>query len=291
VFEDKIFKIESKLKKYISNLKDSEEDLFESMCYSLLIGGKRIRSVLSLEFCSACNGDEDFAIPFACALEMVHTYSLIHDDLPCMDDSHLRRGKPSNHVVFGEATALLAGDALLTLAFDVLTSNLSYSKQENIKILKCVNILSTCAGANGMIGGQSIDLKYENKKIDIKTLQKMHEMKTGKLILAAARGGCILAGASNSQVLAAEKYAKNLGLAFQITDDILDVNSSELKLGKPTGIDEKKTKPTYVTLLGICKSKEFVEKLTDDAISSLENFEGNTENLKRLALNLSKRSY
>ncbi|MDR0404566.1 MAG: polyprenyl synthetase family protein [Oscillospiraceae bacterium] len=291
MFEDRIKKLESELEKYISNAENSEKKLIESMRYSLLMGGKRIRPILCLEFCLACGSKEELAMPFACSVEMIHTYSLIHDDLPCMDNSDLRRGKPANHIIFGEALAVLAGDALLTLAFEILGANLSDSETNNRKFLKCVKILSECAGASGMVGGQSIDLKAQSNKATIPALQEMYKMKTGKLILAAAQGGCVIAGADDLQIAAANRYAENIGLAFQIVDDILDNTSNALILGKPAQNDKKNAKSTHVTLLGLSESTNLVRKLTNEAVDSLKNFKGNTENLENLALDLAKRTH
>ncbi|MDR3178683.1 MAG: polyprenyl synthetase family protein [Oscillospiraceae bacterium] len=289
MFKNEVEKINDYIEKIFLTLKDCEKKLLMAMRHSVLIGGKRIRPILLIKFCKACGGKEKLAMPFACALEMIHTYSLIHDDLPCMDDSDLRRGKPSTHVVFGEATALLAGDGLLTLAFEIVSSAFTTFDKDSKKVLKSLEILSKSAGPNGMVSGQSMDLKYENKIIDEKKLQKIHEMKTAKLIVAAAHIGCVVGGGGESQILSAKKYAKNIGLAFQITDDVLDCESTSASLGKPTQTDKKMGKSTFPKLIGINECKRLVKKLTQDAILSLKNFKGDTSGLKFFAEFLSKR--
>ncbi|MCI1991190.1 MAG: polyprenyl synthetase family protein, partial [Oscillospiraceae bacterium] len=206
--------VEDALRKYVPEVSLMQSGLFRAMRYSLLAGGKRIRPVLVLEFCGLCGGDQEAALPFACAVEMIHTYSLIHDDLPCMDDDGLRRGKPSNHVVFGEAQALLAGDALLTMAFETMLSPESVKGVGAERAADAAGILAKAAGAYGMAGGQAIDLMSEGKKVSEETLQKMDECKTGALIRAAAKMGCALAGADSGQIRAADEYAAAIGFAF-----------------------------------------------------------------------------
>ncbi|MBQ1435762.1 MAG: polyprenyl synthetase family protein, partial [Clostridia bacterium] len=222
------------------------KELYDSMIYSLTAGGKRIRPMLCLEFCRTLGGDVNAAIPFAAALEMIHTYSLIHDDLPCMDDDDLRRGKPTNHKVFGEAMALLAGDALLTKAFEYATK--AADKVSADRVVKAIAVLAEAAGSDGMVGGQVIDLKSEGLKIPIEKLDTLHKMKTGAMIKASVQIGCIIAGESEGKIYdAATEYSAHIGLGFQIKDDILDVEGSTEKLGKAVGRDEKSNKSTYVT--------------------------------------------
>lgn len=258
------------ISKYRNNalyLKETEE-LFSSVEYSLLAGGKRIRPFLALSFCRLCGGAPRNAVSFAVALEMIHTYSLIHDDLPCMDNDDLRRGKPTNHKVYGEATALLAGDALLTEAFSVI-SNAECSDTEKIEAIK---ILSENAGMLGMIGGQEIDLKSEGKSISLETLYALQERKTGKLIEAACLLGCIASGNTDDDKLcAAREFAISFGLAFQITDDILDVTGDEVTLGKSTGSDEKEHKSTFVSHLGLEGAKQEAEKQVLGAKNALKS--------------------
>jgi len=242
--------------------------MLDAMAYSLRNGGKRIRPVLTLEFCRVCGGDYKSAIPFALAVEMIHTYSLIHDDLPCMDNDDMRRGKPSSHKVYGEANALLAGDGLLTLAFEtVLSADADADKKS-----KAALELAKAAGVSGMIGGQVMDLANEEKSVTLDGIITAEKLKTGALIKVAAVMGCIAAGADNAQLEAAEKYCENIGLAFQIIDDILDVTSNEKMLGKPIGSDSENGKSTFVSLLGLEDSYSFAEKLTANAKASLDIF-------------------
>ncbi|MBE6755023.1 MAG: polyprenyl synthetase family protein [Clostridia bacterium] len=262
-----------------------EEIVADAMRYSLQNGGKRIRPVLVLEFCRLCGGDVKKALPFAAAIEMIHTYSLIHDDLPCMDDDDMRRGKPSCHKKFGEEYALLAGDGLLTLAFEMLTkAELSDSQK-----VSAVKALSLHAGYQGMIGGQTVDLMSEGKAVSLDRLKTMDNLKTGKLINCAALLGCIAANADAEKTEHALIFTGAVGLAFQIVDDILDVTSTEEKLGKPIGSDSEKEKSTYVSLLGIEKSKEYAEELTGEAVNALSYFGDDAEFLKNLALKLLER--
>lgn len=277
--------IENYLDKAIDQTDFDEEIIADAMRYSLQNGGKRIRPVLVLEFARLCGGDVEKALPFAAALEMIHTYSLIHDDLPCMDNDDMRRGKPSCHVKFGEEYALLAGDGLLTLAFSTLTKA-DVSAQQ---IVKAVRVLSDYAGYKGMIGGQTVDLMSEGKKIGLDRLKTMDNLKTGKLINCAAILGCICANADEEKINSAIRYTSNIGLAFQIVDDILDVTSTEEKLGKPIGSDSDKDKSTYVSLLGIEKSKQYAENLTKEALTALNDFDNNTDFLRSLALKLLER--
>lgn len=256
-----------------------EEKLAKAMEYSLMAGGKRLRPILLMAAADAVNGTGEKFLTVATAMEMIHTYSLIHDDLPAMDNDDYRRGKLTNHKVFGEATAILAGDALLTLAFEVIT------RQENISaeiLLQVVKEISAAAGQSGMVGGQSIDLESENKKIDMATLQKMHLGKTGALFKAAIRSGAILAGANSQQLDALTIYAEKFGLAFQITDDILDVVGDEKNLGKPVGSDAKNNKSTYVTLTSLETAKNLAQKAVDDAVDALKMFGAEADFLREL---------
>lgn len=274
--------INSALKEY---LPAADDVVSQAMRYSVENGGKRIRPALLLEFCRVCGGDYKKAVPFACALEMIHTYSLIHDDLPCMDNDDFRRGKPSCHIAFGEEYALLAGDALLTLAFETaMKSNLSAEIT-----VKAAKELAKAAGVMGMVGGQVLDLQNEGKKVGASDLQKTDELKTGELIRAACVLGCVCAGADDKKIAAAEKYAHDIGIAFQIVDDILDVTSDEETLGKPIGSDEENQKSTYVSLLGIEKSRKTAEELTLNAQKALDAFDGDVTSLKDFAEKLKNR--
>lgn len=282
-------RVQKALEKYVPETQLLQNELFRTMQYSLLAGGKRIRPVLLLEFCGVCGGDQEAALPFACSIEMIHTYSLIHDDLPCMDNDEMRRGKPSNHMVFGEAQALLAGDSLLTMAFETMLSPDCIASVGAQKAAAAAGILARASGAYGMAGGQMIDLQSEEKQIPAETLIQMDECKTGALILAAAKMGCVLAGTGEQELHAAEKYAKSVGLAFQVQDDILDVTGDQSTLGKPVGSDTEKAKSTYVSTLGMEKAKKLVAELTDAAVSALECFGARGEYLQKLALSLAER--
>ena len=274
--------INSALKEY---LPAADDVVSQAMRYSVENGGKRIRPALLLEFCRVCGGDYKKAVPFACALEMIHTYSLIHDDLPCMDNDDFRRGKPSCHIAFGEEYALLAGDALLTLAFETaMKSNLSAEIT-----VKAAKELAKAAGVMGMVGGLVLDIQNEGKKVGVSDLQKTDELKTGELIRAACVLGCVCAGADDKKIAAAEKYAHDIGIAFQIVDDILDVTSDEETLGKPIGSDEENQKSTYVSLLGIEKSRKTAEELTLNAQKALDAFDGDVSSLKDFAEKLKNR--
>ncbi|WOC33319.1 MULTISPECIES: polyprenyl synthetase family protein [Caproicibacterium] len=259
-----------------------EHILYEAMRYSLLAGGKRLRPVLVFAFCSLCGGNTETALPAACAIEMVHTYSLIHDDLPCMDNDDLRRGRPSSHKQFGEANALLAGDALLTKAFETVLACREAGAQES-RTLQAAAILARAAGDHGMVAGQVLDLLNENRAITAEELIDLDAKKTGAMIRASAAMGCVLAGAAAEQKCAADAYAKALGLAFQIQDDLLDVAGDAALLGKPTGSDAQNDKRTYVALLGLEASRRAVADLTDQAKKALAPFGGKAAFLCMLA--------
>ncbi len=281
--------IENALYGYIPRGNHKEQTLIDSMEYSMRAGGKRIRPQLVLEFSRICGGNDDAALPFGCALEMIHTYSLIHDDLPCMDDDDMRRGKPSNHKVFGEDTALLAGDALQSLAFEVASAPETIALCGADKACACINTLASCCGTLGMVGGQVIDLANEKKTATYDEIYACDEKKTGGLIIAACKMGAIVGGADEKKIRMAEKYGKCIGIAFQVVDDILDVTSTDEELGKPVGSDMENNKSTYVSLLGVEKCREMVQNLTAEAIDALSAFDGDTAPLRELALKLAKR--
>jgi len=247
--------------------------------YSILDSGKRIRPIILLEFYRLCGGNDDCAYHFAAALEMIHTYSLIHDDLPCMDDDDMRRGRPSCHKQFDEATALLAGDALLTEAFSTAAKTAGIPCD---RVVRALSALSSCAGVNGMIGGQLIDLESEGKTVSVSTVNEMCRLKTGALIKAASTIGCILAGADDEKISSAALYAEKVGVAFQIVDDILDHEGDEATLGKPVGSDDKNSKNTFVSLLGIDECRKLASQLTDEALEILDSFDGDSAVLKEL---------
>ena len=264
--------IERALAAYYDKSDADYGQLIDSQRYSLLGGGKRIRAYLVMETCRTLGGEDKAALPYACAIEMVHTYSLIHDDLPCMDNDVERRGKPTNHVVYGEATALLAGDALLTMAFEAVCKCDGLSAENKVKAVK---LLSEKAGACGMIGGQQLDLNGEKEQLSRDTHLKMNLLKTGALIRAAALLGCIAADADEKAFKAADEYAKNLGLAFQVTDDLLD-----------DGEEDEKT--TFLTFMSREEAQDYADGLTEKAVAALGEME-NTETLISLAYFLAKR--
>lgn len=270
--QENIALIESALRDYLSGENgEGYDEIFDAAKYAALAGGKRLRPVILLEFCRLCGGSKQKALPFACALEMIHTYSLIHDDLPCMDDDDLRRGRPTCHKVYGEATAVLAGDGLLTRAFETMAAA---DCAPEITVA-AIRYMSRAAGMNGMIGGQVLDMASEGKKISLDTLKRLQKLKTGCLLCSAAALGCIAAGKSDETTLAAaESFGNKLGLAFQIEDDLLDIEGDAAVLGKSVGKDEKSEKSTFPALLGMEKCRELVNTLTDEAVAALDHFGG-----------------
>ncbi|MBQ1211670.1 MAG: polyprenyl synthetase family protein [Clostridia bacterium] len=274
--------IERALPTYLPQPSGASAVTAEAMQYACEAGGKRLRPVLVLEFARLCGGSPEKALPFACALEMIHSYSLVHDDLPCMDNSPLRRGKPSTHAAFGETTALLAGDGLLNRAFEVCVAPQNRIGLDAECVLRATAALADAAGQDGMIGGQTIDLQSEGRLIDVETLRELHRKKTGALLIAACRMGSILAGADQATVEAAASYGAHLGLAFQIVDDLLDVTATAEQLGKPSGADEENEKSTYVTLYGLDGARRMAEEETDAAIAALAAFGENASDLRAL---------
>ena len=257
--------VEKALDRYVSTQRCNNDHVLEAMRYSVLGGGKRIRALLVLNFNRILGGAANDAMEFAAAIEMMHAYSLIHDDLPCMDDDDLRRGKPSCHVAFGEAIALLAGDALQTLAFETLARNTSL---EPAQVLQAVRELAAAAGSRGMVGGQTVDI--EGTAQTVEQLTGMCMMKTGVLIKCAVRLGCLSVGADEASMAQADIYADAIGLAFQIRDDILDVIGSTEELGKPVGSDAEQQKATFATVLGTERAQSLAEKLTRTALDALK---------------------
>lgn len=278
LLKEKINLIDENLEKYTDKKDNAQSKIYEAMNYSLMAGGKRLRPVIMLLSTEMCGGAEEKVLPVACALEMIHTYSLIHDDLPAMDNDDLRRGKPTNHIVYGEAMAILAGDALLNKAME--TALVSNAEPE--VLLKAVKVLFNSSGTEGMIGGQVIDIK--NSVMTEDELLNLHLLKTGAIIRSAGVVGAILAGASEEEITAVDNFCMNLGIAFQIQDDILDVKGSEETLGKPVGSDKDNNKTTYVTLFGIEKSEALVEEYTKKAIKAIVDcFGEKSKNLVDLA--------
>jgi geranylgeranyl diphosphate synthase type II len=256
-----------------------------AMRHSLLAEGKRIRPVLCIAASQAVGGRTEDVLMAACALEMIHTYSLIHDDLPAMDNDDLRRGKPTCHIAFDEATAILTGDALLTLAFEILsTIDLNQIKVNNaVKWLRVINIIAKAAGYKGMIEGQIKDIAAEGNRIGLKELENMHALKTGALIEASINTGAILGNGSVEQIQQLNIYAKNIGLAFQVIDDILNVLGDPAVMGKDVGTDQVREKSTYPSILGIEKSKEFAKNLVNNALQALDYFDNKSDPLRAIA--------
>ena len=275
--------IEDYLTQWYSRFHDEPQNkLFEAMEYSLLAGGKRLRPVFAFEFCRMCGGDWKAATPFAAAVEMIHTYSLIHDDLPAMDNDDFRRGRPTNHKMFGEAIAILAGDALLTDAFTVAST----ARLSGENMADAIGILSECAGSLGMVGGQVLDIMSEDRELNEEEVLAIQSRKTGGLINAACVLGAMAGGANEEQIAAAARFAGALGLAFQIRDDMLDVIGTQQEMGKGVGTDE--TKNTFVRLYGLETCEKMVRKYTDTAIEMLKVFPDSSR-MEELALSLTTR--
>jgi len=263
-----IQQFESQMATYISKSSVASQYISEGMLYSLMAGGKRIRPMLLLEFCHAFGGNFETAIPFASAIEMIHTYSLIHDDLPCMDDDDLRRGMPTNHVKYGEDMAVLAGDGLLNTAFEVMIEASITSQSD--RALKAMQIIAKASGTQGMILGQVADIKYQDSEMSLETLDYINHHKTGKILMAAMCAGAVLGGASKENLLLIETIGYKVGLLFQIVDDVLDVVGDEKKLGKKTRIDAKNEKTTYPALLGLEETKCRIKVLEEEILMLAE---------------------
>ncbi len=299
VLESKVIEIERIIGAYLPKEEGFQKVVLEAMNYSVLAGGKRLRPMLMLETYRMFGGRGKEVEPFMAALEMIHTYSLVHDDLPAMDNDEYRRGRKTTHVVYGEAFAILAGDALLNFAFETALKAFPIQTEEPerlrveqlLGLAQALEVLSTKAGIYGMIGGQTADIEAEGKGgITTEQLLFIHENKTAALIQAAMMIGAILAGAGVGEVQRIEKCAYNIGIAFQIQDDILDVIGNQEELGKPIGSDEKNHKQTYVTLNGLEESKEQVRKLSEEAVQIIDSFGGESTFLKELILSLIHRS-
>ncbi len=274
------------LEQLFSQRECGESSVLEACRYSLMAGGKRIRPVLLLHFYQLCGGREEDALPFACGLEMIHTYSLIHDDLPCMDNDDFRRGQLANHKVYGEAMAVLAGDALLNRAFEVMLSQQAVPAE---RAMAAAGWIAQCAGCFGMIGGQVLDLSMEGKQISGSQLEDMVAKKTGALLRAACEGGVLLAGGTEDQRNAAGRYAQAVGAAFQIQDDILDVTGDQALLGKATGSDAAKEKSTFVSAYGLEVCRDMVQERTLEALEAAKAFPENGF-LRELAVYLAQRN-
>ena len=278
--------VERALREELTKTPILDDTLRASMEYSLMAGGKRLRPILLMAAADAVGADGTKFLPVACALEMIHTYSLIHDDLPAMDNDDLRRGKPTNHVVYGDGIAILAGDALLTLAFTVILRQKDVAAEA---LLRVADEISRAAGAEGMVGGQVLDIEAENRQITMEELRRVHMGKTGALFHAALRSGAILAGASEEQLAALTLYADHFGLAFQITDDILDVIGTAEDIGKPVGSDEKNHKSTYVSLTSLAEAQELARRTAAEAEAALRIFGNEASFLRDLVAYLVNR--
>ena len=277
--------IEAALAQCVEESSGPASQLFDAMRYSLMAGGKRLRPVLATAACEAVGGEIEAAMGLACAIEMIHTYSLVHDDLPCMDDDDLRRGRPTNHKVFGEAIATLAGDGLLTDAFKVLARSATSSRKalSAQAVLDTVAELADAAGSAGMVGGQVMDLLGEGRSLDLAELEHLHSKKTGALFVAAVCGGARLGGATADQMFSLREYAQALGLAFQVIDDLLDVEASTEAMGKRTNKDEGRGKATYPSLVGVERSRELGHELARKAQAALIAFDHRADPLRMLA--------
>ena len=286
----KVAEIEEILKRYLPEAEGYQKVIMEAMEYSLMAGGKRLRPMLMQETCRLFGEEPETLKPFMAALEMIHTYSLVHDDLPAMDNDEYRRGRKTTHIVYGEDMGILTGDALLNYAFETAASAFEMAPEKSLLIGKAIRILGQKAGIYGMIGGQVLDLKYEAADPSLQQLLTVHKLKTGALISAACILGCLAAGATQAQIAAASDFAYNLGIAFQIKDDILDITGTSEMLGKPVGSDSDQGKVTYATKVGLEKAQQDVELLTDKALESLRAFD-DTDFLQTLAQSLISRNH
>ena len=281
---ERIALIDAALERYLPGEEERPQSLHKAMRYSLFAGGKRVRPVLMLAACEAVGGDIDQALPAACAMEMIHTYSLIHDDLPAMDDDDFRRGRPTNHKVFGEAIAILAGDGLLTEAFKLMSDPRFAAGSDPAARIAVINEIATCAGSYGMVGGQVVDMESEGKpEMDLPTVQYIHTHKTGALIKASVVAGALLGGADERQLAAIRRYGEAAGLAFQIADDILDIEGTTEEIGKDAGSDEARGKATYPAVMGLAAAKEEAKGMMDEALNALSIFADRAEPLRAIA--------
>jgi geranylgeranyl diphosphate synthase type II len=290
VLKEKANYIEQLLNKYMPKEEGYQKTIMEAINYSLSAGGKRLRPILTLEACKIVGGNENDAIPFAVAIEMIHTYSLIHDDLPALDNDDLRRGRKTNHIVYGEDMAILAGDALLNYAFEIMLSN-SLGKENPEKYLKAINEIAKSAGIYGMIGGQVVDVQSENQQIPKDKLDYIHNNKTAAIMIGCMRAGAIIGNANEEELDKITKYANNIGLSFQIVDDILDIVGDESKLGKKVGSDIENNKSTYPSLLGLEKSKEIARTLINEAKENINELSEHVDFLNGLADYIIDREY
>lgn len=277
-------RVDAALDRFLPRETELPHSVHKAMRYSIFAGGKRVRPILMLAACQAVGGDPERAIPAACAMEMIHTYSLIHDDLPAMDDDDFRRGNPTNHKVFGEAIAILAGDALLTEAFKLASDTRFTDCCEPSGLLAVIHEIATCAGSYGMVGGQVVDMESEGRHdIDLATVQYIHTHKTGALIKASVVAGALLGGVAGQQLAAITRYGEAAGLAFQIADDILDIEGTTEEIGKDAGSDEARGKATYPAVMGLAAAKEEAQSMMDEALRVLEIFGAEADPLREIA--------
>ena len=277
---DRRRRIDAALDAYLPPEDRPPESLFRAMRYSVIGGGKRLRPILTLAACDAVGGDPDNALPTACAIEFIHAFSLVHDDLPALDNDDLRRGKPTSHKTFGEAMAILAGDALLAFAFDVICRTNGVPPEVLIRV---IGRIAEAVGVEGMIAGQVADIEAEGKKTDLDTLRFVHSRKTGALIAASVTAGGLIGGASDRQLEALDAYGTSVGLAFQIADDILDLVGDQEQLGKTVGSDLRKEKSTYPAIVGLERSRMLAQSASDDAVSALTGFDHRADPLRAIA--------
>lgn len=271
------------LEAYIPAVRGPAFRVVQAMHYSLFAGGKRLRPILCLAAAEAVGGDPSEVLAVACALEMIHTYSLIHDDLPAMDDDDLRRGQPTCHKKFDEATAILAGDGLLTAAFDIMAESASRFEGRERDLLAVIQLIAAAAGYPGMVGGQMLDLQAEGRKVTARELETIHRMKTGALLTASVRSGAVMAGGTRAEITALTSYGEKFGLAFQVTDDLLDVEGEAGEMGKATGMDAQRHKATYPGILGREEARELARRLVETAVADLDNFGPVAEPLREIA--------
>ncbi len=281
--------VDEALGRFLPESDEYSADVVKAMRYSLFAGGKRLRPILCIAGAEAVGGDAQSVLPVACALEMIHTYSLIHDDLPVIDNDDLRRGKPTNHRVFGEAMALLAGDGLLTKAFHLMAHKDPKNRVKPSVSLKVIGLIATAAGYEGMVGGQVVDIQSEGKEGDSSIVEFIHTRKTGALIAASVSSGAILGGAEKDQLKALTSYGKDIGLAFQVADDILNVEGSSREMGKSVGSDVRQGKITFPAVFGLERSKEIQKTLVDRALEALKSFEERAGPLRQIARFIIKR--
>ena len=288
---DRKKRVDMALREYIPPEHTYPTIIFQAVRYSLFAGGKRLRPILCMAATEALGGSADDVLPVACALEMIHTYSLIHDDLPAIDNDDYRRGILTNHKIFGESIAILAGDALLTDAFRLLANPDHLKNIDAAKRLDLIHDISEAAGFFGMVGGQVMDVQSEGKEVDLATLHYIHSRKTGAMIVTSIRSGAVLAGGKPSEMEALIRYATQIGLAFQIADDILNIEGEEKRIGKSTGTDRTRGKATYPALVGIEESRKKGRELLDEALSALVSFDEKAEPLRRIARHIVERDF